>query len=308
MKNGTEVTGLGGVNAHTSGTEFYGGSSNLAFLDRLFTRARNRARAYSSYGPGPVIQAHDDTGRLQGAHSDSRHLHDDELSIVNLMYSADYPASGPPGTSSSDGSGRGPQDQSPETDRTLKMPLLRGESTPDATDTSANNSTGAVAARLPSRHGSIGPGPPEIEKIFVDTYFTNKHYIHPLLGESVFRARCAKEIWGGDVETRSKRPKGRHRSRFLALCYAVVALGAINAGIDDTSPLMSYYRHVRRDRPAEGVRFRSTLEWANLYFDLAKQALGDVFEISSLETCQALFLMVRSAQSSYPCAADSSAY
>ncbi|KAF7557578.1 hypothetical protein G7Z17_g602 [Cylindrodendrum hubeiense] len=36
---------------------------------------------------------------------------------------------------------------------------------------------------------------------------------------------------------------------------------------------------------------QTTLEWANWYFDLAHQALGNTFEISTLETCQALFLL-----------------
>ena len=35
--------GLSGVNLHTNGTEFYGNSSNLAFLGNLYARARNQS-------------------------------------------------------------------------------------------------------------------------------------------------------------------------------------------------------------------------------------------------------------------------
>lgn len=72
----------------------------------------------------------------------------------------------------------------------------------------------------------------------------------------------------------------------------MVALGAINAGIDDTSPLATYYRNWGNHGVNDLPKKHATLEWANRYFNLAKQALGDVFEGASLETCQTLFLMV----------------
>ena len=86
---------MSGVNLHTKGTEFYGNSSNLAFLGNLYTRAKNQAetRAAESQAtesdilastkrPHPFSPA---TGPGTGPLSSKA-----QLSIVNLLYNADY--------------------------------------------------------------------------------------------------------------------------------------------------------------------------------------------------------------------------
>jgi hypothetical protein len=88
---------LSGVNLHTKGTEFYGNSSNLAFLGNLYTRAKNQAQIravelqaresdtpVSANRPQPLSPA---TGTGAGPLSSKA-----QLSIVNLLYNADYTA------------------------------------------------------------------------------------------------------------------------------------------------------------------------------------------------------------------------
>lgn len=98
--------GLSGVNLHTNSTEFYGNSSNLAFLGNLYAGARNQAddRAHeqdsvlspsttnspAEYRPGvrgnPVGPSPEGTeSRSIRPESDRTHP-----SIVNLLYNPDY--------------------------------------------------------------------------------------------------------------------------------------------------------------------------------------------------------------------------
>lgn len=132
----------------------------------------------------------------------------------------------------------------------------------------------------------------EIEKIFISSYFSNKHYIHPMLCKSSFLRRCEREAF-----ILSKRHLFvRGSSNFAGLYFAVVALGAINASPDETSLLDHYYTYTPDPRSSGigSARGCSALDFANYYFGAAKKALGDVFESCSLESAQALMLLVRS--------------
>ncbi|KFY40674.1 hypothetical protein V494_03393 [Pseudogymnoascus sp. VKM F-4513 (FW-928)] len=298
----TDTTSLGGTNAYTNGTEFYGGSSNLAFLDSLFSWARKRARSNSHDDPNNSSKEPRDTEKLQDSESGSQHLSNNHLSIVNLMYNATagYPDSAPDSINRTNSrkdvqnTGSSPK-QTGFTERGLAgarpdtfrvQGRIESGFAGDLGDASASKDTGSSSFS----QQSVDTKYRDVEKIFVDSYFTNKHYIHPLLCERAFRVRCAKEVWDGQSEVRLRRPQGYH-SKFLSLYYAVIALGAINAGIDNTSPLATYYRNWGNYGVHDSPKKHATLEWANRYFNLAKQALGDVFESASLETCQTLFLM-----------------
>jgi hypothetical protein len=92
---------LSGVNLHTNGTEFYGNSSNLAFLGNLYARARKQAgsRGQNRFHQGtsqpaqvsPVNQRDQPFSPETSQDIGCRKLGKSQLSIVNLLYNADYP-------------------------------------------------------------------------------------------------------------------------------------------------------------------------------------------------------------------------
>lgn len=101
--------------------------------------------------------------------------------------------------------------------------------------------------------------------------------------------RCEREAW--PISKRTSLFRGA--VKFAGLYFAVVALGAINASPNETALLDHFCQQLEdpeKTLPPE-TRF-SALDFAKFYFDIAKQALGDLFESSCLETAQALFLMV----------------
>lgn len=113
-----------------------------------------------------------------------------------------------------------------------------------------------------------------------------------MLCKSSFLRHCEREAF--NLSRRHSFARGS--SNFAGLYFAVVALGAINASPDETS-LLDHYCTYTPDprRPGTGsVGGCSALDFANYYFGAAKRALGDVFESCSLESAQALMLLVRS--------------
>lgn len=124
--------------------------------------------------------------------------------------------------------------------------------------------------------------------MFISSYFSNKHYIHPMLCKKGFMVRCEHEAW--DFSWRPLFCRGH--SKFAGLYFAVVAVGAINASPNETSLLDHYCTYTPDPRKPSGTGGYSPLDFADYYFGLAKQALGDVFESSSIESAQALLLMV----------------
>lgn len=112
-----------------------------------------------------------------------------------------------------------------------------------------------------------------------------------MLWKSSFVRRCEREAF--NLSRRQSSSRGL--SNFAGLYFAVVALGAINACPDETS-LLDHYCTYSPDtrRPGTGdAGTCSALDFANFYFGAAKRALGDVFESCSLESAQALMLLVR---------------
>jgi hypothetical protein len=130
----------------------------------------------------------------------------------------------------------------------------------------------------------------EIEKIFIGSYFTNKHYIHPILSKGSFMRRCEGEAWPDS--RRAGLFKGV--TAFSRLYLAVVALGAINASPNETSLLGHFCRQTNDQTSGRTGDVFSALDFAKFYFGLARQTMGDLFESSCLETAQALLLLVGS--------------
>ncbi|KAJ5306451.1 hypothetical protein N7508_005466 [Penicillium antarcticum] len=218
--------GLSGVNLHTNGTEFYGNSSNLAFLGNLYARARSQADNRDQYQladyVSQLMQETPANQRDQPPHPEpsdhkSGKSGKSQLSIVNLLYNADYPGHLSP-QSQSGGEAATPTTQSVQSN---SSGLLRPVSN------SQKNHLEIIFPRLTNNAQM------EIEKIFIGSYFANKHYIHPILSKSSFMRRCEVEAWP------NSRRAGLFRglTKFARLYFAVVALGAINASPDETSLL-----------------------------------------------------------------------
>jgi hypothetical protein len=133
----------------------------------------------------------------------------------------------------------------------------------------------------------------DIEKECVRLYFLNLHLVHPILDQTSFIAKCETDIWEQGIT-----PDSHHfpRSSFLALFNAVLAIGAIIAG--DDAVFMRDMATVRQTERFAGSGQRAPtyppLKLAKLFFERAKANLGDVFEACSLESTQALLLMVSS--------------
>lgn len=110
-----------------------------------------------------------------------------------------------------------------------------------------------------------------------------------MLNKNNFMQRCEHEAF-----VLSQRPRfARGVSRFSGLYFAVVAVGAINASPNETSLLEHYSATAPVDSGEAHTAQPSALEFANHYFRIAKQALGDLFEGGCLESVQALSLLVR---------------
>ncbi|KAI1832832.1 transcriptional regulator family: Fungal Specific TF [Penicillium roqueforti] len=275
--------GLSGVNLHTNGTEFYGNSSNLAFLGNLYARAQNQELRYQNRPdetPRQIPASPDYTNpqsqplSRETSHKSSRRSGKSQLSIVNLLYNADY--IGHPSPQSHDGTDFAAQRSPPDADG------LENRTPP------VNNDQDISLEALFPRLTEIAQM--EIEKTFISSYFVNKHYIHPLLSKGTFMQRCENEAWS--VPNRQGLFRGT--TKFAGLYFAVVALGAINASSNETSLLQHFCQQFvdpSQTRRARGGPGFTALDFAKYFFGLAKRTLGDLFESSCLESAQSLLLL-----------------
>ncbi|KAE8334937.1 hypothetical protein BDV24DRAFT_171763 [Aspergillus arachidicola] len=285
--------GLSGINLHTNGTEFYGNSSNFAFLGNLYARARNQAEVRTSNIPENMPSNLPHEGSRQTPDQQStvkyvspRQAHHStvdkeretakpstsatQLSIVNLLYNPGYSSTSPPQIN-----GR------PEDDGNRESSTIGNQRNPPRTF-AVHEDAVALAIDELSDEAQF-----EIEKIFIGSYFSNKHYIHPMLCKNAFMQRCEQEAF---VPSK-RRPFYRRSSKFKGLYFAVVALGAINASPNETS-LLDHYANCSADgRKFNVVGRLSALDFADFYFGITKRALGDIFESCSLESAQALLLL-----------------
>ncbi|KAJ5917844.1 transcriptional regulator family: Fungal Specific TF [Penicillium verhagenii] len=266
--------GLSGVNLHTKGTEFYGNSSNFAFLGNLFARAQHQSEGGDSVGSQDIAPRITTTKPQPSSPENRSTPGKSQLSIVNLLYNADY--TGHPSPQSYDGAEGGPNNTS-----SYAKANASSSAAGPINNSQENGGLPALFAQLTDRAQT------EIEKIFIGSYFTNKHYIHPILSKGAFMRRCEREAWS------ISRRAGLFRSttKFAGLYFAVVALGAINASPNETALLDHFYQQSADPERAVPVTYYSALDFAKFYFGIAKIALGDLFESSCLETAQALFLL-----------------
>jgi len=147
----------------------------------------------------------------------------------------------------------------------------------------------------PGPHAALQMSPDRsLELICIRVYFTTLHLIHPVLDEKSFMHRCQSDMWNGFPAAEAD----VNRS-FRAIYYVVLALGAIVStteafgtllhrapGPANTIPSSTDNQEATPQRPTGSPR-----ELAKIFFEHAKKSLGDVFEVSSLESVQALFLL-----------------
>lgn len=294
------------INNHTTGAEFFGPSGTLPFLARLLARSRVSAQH-------DAIPATD--GRPASNHDN---LDPSQLSLVSFLHSEDYPVPTrqhspeqyhtperyfPPGRTQNadsrsagvDLSSTGPRFESPA------MHPDHSGTQPRSQDSQPTlQQKGDMLTSPPINHPIIShPDQVDMEKRCVNLFFTNLHYIHPILQKSSFIARCAREVWSESRKQEPRSPRPAHRSRFLALYNAVCAVGAITA--DEGTIFGSVITGTPGELPPTTPDAPSKktpkaiyppLKLARVFFEQAKLNLGDVFEICSLESTQALFLMV----------------
>lgn len=155
--------------------------------------------------------------------------------------------------------------------------------------------TNAPSSNPPAFPASLHTIPPEaakrhVERELVRSYLHNLHLLHPVLDASEFIDRCEGEVWS----PRAEAEKSSHRSHFNALFNIVVAIGALVAGPElkeefsqELSALAQSEQH------SHHLSEQSSLQsFSRSYFQKARASLGDVFEVCSLESAQALLLMV----------------
>ena len=247
--------GLGEINEHTRGAEFYGSTGTFYFLSRL----RYQANLQMRKDKDPTV------GVTQIADTD-------EPSIVNLLHSSEYSI----------------VDENSEISQNHTSP--QGSREPLPIHHRAFGNTHLDTSYGPSAKGF------EIERECVRLYFENLHCIHPILDPSAFIGRCENVAWRYDGSRGESPPqKERARVRWIALLNAVMALGAITAG--ETSMLtwnssVELLKRAEQDNPTSSVALYPPIRFARLYFERSKYCLDDIFESSSFETVQTLFLLV----------------
>ncbi|KAF4882400.1 putative transcriptional regulatory protein [Colletotrichum fructicola] len=250
-----EVDGLGQLNDHTEGAEFYGPTGTFYFLARLRSRANNSGTQKQPQQPGQP-----DTKTSPGGKTLN------QTSVVNLLHSSDY------STSPDNRHGQTP-----------------GKGTPSASAATRRDSVQYGNGKMLTPADAVFAT--EVERECVRLYFQNLHNIHPILEQTAFVKRCDEEVWQrkAALEEPSQQRRG---ARFLSLFNSVIAIGAITAG--ETSLLMEDHTLQFLDRtelPGENETTYPPIRLARRYFERAKLYLEDICESSSLETAQTLFLM-----------------
>lgn len=107
-------------------------------------------------------------------------------------------------------------------------------------------------------------------QLFLDGYFQNLHFIHPIVDRTDFFCKC-EDIWFGRSNKQNK--------SFIALYYAIMSLGALTREWDEDSP-----NTINR------------FDWSRKMFKLATVALGDFPGRNDLESVQAYIIMAKVCQ------------
>ena len=251
-------------NTHTRGTEFYGPTGAISFLQRLRYKAGSyRARNDNNPRPGPSTQG--------------RQPND---SIVNYLHSPDDAES----TSVAGDTGGQATATAPVSLDAARNASIQGDvPTPQTLQ----------AERMISGYPNLSDW--DLERECTRLYFQNLHLVHPVVDAAKFFSRCDTEVWNRNL--RSEIRSSTERRSFLGLFNAIVALGAITAG-DDALFMRDYVSERRQPVATPGSSMSRTslayppLKLARTYFEKAKANIGDIFETCSVESSQTLFLMV----------------
>lgn len=323
---------VGDINSHTSGTEFYGTSSNFVLLNQLFSHAQLRL---SRKDGGPIISNETPNPSPLGAtlnhpqhlpsgsgpspqsgqcssvagSSPKLQLGPGRPSIINVLYNEEalLPPSRPktPATAAN-----GANDLSSPKSNTIS------HSSPTKNDPGER---GYNPARLShkARQGSIADSflsrtqaPPVDGDHLVtgsaETTFQKAErrlereyvriYLHNLhYIHPVLDAAQFMIRCEEEIWTASPSTKpNRDRRHFLALYNIVVAVGALIAGTDVSQQFERELLVCARHLkgPRESSRIISSPKLSKIYFWKARSLLGDVFEVCSVESAQTHLLMV----------------
>jgi len=106
--------------------------------------------------------------------------------------------------------------------------------------------------------------------IFLDTYFNNLHYIHPIIDQTTFLRRC-DDLWRGNAVRQSR--------SFIALYFSIMSLGALI-----------------RTWNEQKILGMGRFEWSRMLFEKAQIALGRPGTLNDLEAVQAYFIMAKVCQ------------
>ncbi|KAK5214062.1 hypothetical protein LTR99_005309 [Exophiala xenobiotica] len=107
-------------------------------------------------------------------------------------------------------------------------------------------------------------------QFFLDAYFRNLHYIHPIIDRGEFLSRC-EDLW---FERSAKQPQS-----FVALYFAVMALGALT-----------------REWDAASLDGLGRFGWSRKMFEQASLSMGSSPFKTDIETVQASIIMAKVCQ------------
>ncbi|KAL3440564.1 hypothetical protein BJX65DRAFT_26930 [Aspergillus insuetus] len=149
-----------------------------------------------------------------------------------------------------------------------------------------SNSPFDMASKLPSL---------DVQKDCTRTYFRTVHVIYPLLSKAAFLDRAREIVW--DCKARPARDRlVRSLKHFTSLYFTVLALGALLS--DDFEPFVlecriSPHLFCKPNSGNQPKMAPKILPWAlaDTLFQAGQENLSDMFDSSSLENTQALFLM-----------------
>lgn len=321
---------VGDINKHTSGTEFYGTSSNFVLLNQLFSHARSQASSTNAgriRGNGTLplrnpdgisedsrLRAHQVSSGERSSNTNVNslsHLADSRLSIVNLLYNdeAMLPPSRPKSPLMS---GEEAQVLPISNTDAVQEPLNRNVTArQEALPFNITQSSQSIQSNLRSSRPKSPSGRPRqlkhstqtadhVRKIYqpVSTRL-EKEYIKIFFNNlhHLHPMLLVDEFilrCQTEVWGRSTADElRRDRMHFLALYNIVVAVGALIAGPDS---LQGFENELGvRNGPADvnhSMLSKSSLNLSKTYFQKARSLLGDIFEVCSLESAQTLFYIV----------------
>lgn len=111
---------------------------------------------------------------------------------------------------------------------------------------------------------------PQQALLFIDAYFKNLHYMHPIIDRTDFMPRC-EDLWSGNAK--------RQPRSFVALYYSILALGALIRTWDQ-----------------EQINGMGRFEWSRKLYQMAEDALVRPGTFNDVYTVQAIFTLAKICQ------------